>query len=96
MQSHLNLQQYYPSWQSGHHWGLQPEHSGQFNNDRSTTTSHFAKASNPASAERATHMSLGRLPDQHHLPSRVTAQVLEAVAARLTGNNHTDAQSFFC
>ena len=40
-------------------------------------------------------MSLGHVPDQHHLPDSVTAQVLEAAAARLTGNNNIDAQSFF-
>ena len=44
----------------------------------------------------APHMSLGRVPDQHHSPDSVTAQVLEAAAARLTGNNDVDAQSFVC
>ena len=44
----------------------------------------------------APHMSLGQVPDQYHLPDKVTAQVLEAAAARLTGNHNADAQSFFC
>ena len=40
-------------------------------------------------------MSLGRVPDQYHSPDKVTAQVLEAAAARLTGNHYVDTQSFF-
>ena len=43
----------------------------------------------------APHMSLGQVPDQYHLPDKVTAQVLEAAAARLTGNHYVDTQSFF-
>ena len=39
--------------------------------------------------------TLGRVPDQYHSPDSVTAQVLEAAAARLTGNNYVDAQSCF-
>ena len=39
--------------------------------------------------------TLGRVPDQYHSPDSVTAQVLEAAAARLTGNNYVDAQSYF-
>ena len=38
---------------------------------------------------------LGHVPDQYHSSNSVTVQVLEAAAARLTGNNSVDTLSFF-
>ena len=82
MQSHLHLQQYYPTLAAQAPLGPAVQNAVI----SAPMTGQLPPATGPVpnvQTGTASHMSLGQVPDQYHSPDKVTAQLLEAAAARL-------------